>query len=310
MAVTLAGGTVRDAALLDAGAPTPVLDRSERATFERAFAAPGVPEWDAAITRYRDATAAARTRLTPGVARYGARPHEALDIYAPEGAPEGGRAAPAMVFIHGGGWRGLSRNEAGFAAPAFVAAGVVYVALDVTPLPDVALAEQLNQARRAIKWLFAHVAAHGGDPARLALCGHGSGAHVAAMLAGTNWRVYGLPSDLIKAAVLVSGLYDLEPLQRAMHPDWLGLDRVAALRLSPIRCPPPPTCRVLVAHGGREGAAFARQSDAYALALRATGAVVETLVVPDEDHCSAIETLADPKSVLGAAALELCGDRR
>jgi arylformamidase len=200
----------------------------------------------------------------------------------------------------------LSKDEGGFAAPAFVAAGMVFVALDVTPLPDVTLAELLNQARRAIKWLHAHIAAHGGDPARLSLCGHGSGAHVAAMLAGTRWHDYGLPRDLIKSAVLASGVYDLEPLQRDAQRNSLALDRVAALRLSPIRCPPPPTCRVLVAHAARESTALARQSDAYTLALRATGGTIETLVVPGEDHWSAIETLADPESVLGAAALEMC----
>jgi arylformamidase len=295
MAGTLTGTAAFGATVSDVGATISVIDRPDRAVF-------GSPDWDAAIARYRAATVAARAELAPGTTRYGARPREALDIYAPGGA----RGAPVMVFIPGGeGWR-LSRNEGGFAAPAFVAAGTVFVALDVTPLPDVSLAEQLNQARRALKWLHAHIAAHGGNPARLNLCGHGSGAHVAAMLAGTRWHDCGLPGDLIKSAVLVSGLYDLEPLQRDAPQDWLALDRVAALRLSPIRCPPPPTCRVLVAHAARESAALARQSDAYALALRATGGTVETMVVPGEDHCTAIETLADPKSVLGAAALETC----
>jgi len=210
-----------------------------------------------------------------------------------------------MIFIHGGGWRALSKDEGGFAAPAFVDAGIVYVALDMMPLPECTLAELLNQARRAIKWIHAQIAAHGGDPARLHLCGHGSGAHVAAMLAGTNWRHCGLPPDMIKSATLVGGLYDLEPLQRGAHNDWLKLDRVAALRLSPIRALPPPHCRVLVAHAARDTGTLWRQSDAYALALRASGGRVETLVVPGHDHFTAIETLADPDSVLGAAALEL-----
>jgi arylformamidase len=304
MTGTLAGGAARDVAVRSISATAPIVDKPaakpDHAGLDRAFAAPGSPEWDAAIARYRAATAAAQAQLAPGTARYGARPREALDIYAPEGA----RAAPVMVFIPGGGWQHLSKDEAGIAAPAFVAAGMVYVALDMTPLPDGSLAALLNQARRAIKWLHAHVAAHGGDPARLNLCGHGSGAHVAAMLAGSNWRGDGLPRDVIKSALLVSGLYDLEPLAGAQQ-TWLALDRVAALRLSPIRSLPPPTCRVLVAHAARESEALAHQSDAYALALRASGGRVETLVVPGADHWSAIETLADPQSVLGAAALEL-----
>jgi arylformamidase len=302
MASALAGAATFDVAVRNVGATTPIYRGLDQAALDHAYdERAAVPDWEAAIAHYRAGTAAARALLAPGTARYGMRAHEALDIYAPEGA----RGAAIMVFIHGGGWHALSRDESGFAAPAFVAAGVVFVALDFTPVPECSLAELLNAARRAIKWLHAHAAAHGGDPARIHLCGHGSGAHVAAMLAGTNWRHCGLPADLIKSATLVGGIYDLEPLQLSARNATLQLDRVGALRLSPIRCLPPPHCRVLVAHAARETAALARQSDAYALAVRATGGRVETVVVAGHDHFTAIETLADPKSVLGTAALEL-----
>lgn len=302
MATTLAG-EVAHAAVSGAGATTlPVYRGLDQATLDRAYddRAP-VADWQAAVARYRAGTAHARATLQPGTARYGTRPRQAIDIYAPAGA----RRAPVVVFIHGGGWRALSKDEGGFAASAFVDAGIVYMALDVTPVTDCALGELLNEARRAIKWIHAHAPAHGGDPARLHLCGHDSGAHVAAMLAGTNWRHCGLPADLIKSVALVSGVFDLEPVQLSACNAWLQLDRVAALRLSPIRTPPPPHCRVLVAHAARETSELALQSDSYALAVRAAGGRVQTLVVPGHDRFTAIETLADPQSLLGAAALEL-----
>jgi arylformamidase len=296
MARILAGGATMDIA---AAGATPDHHQAPHQTHRNP---PNAPDRATVLARWREATAAARAQLRPGTARYGAGQHQALDIYAPDGA----RGAPVVVFINGGGWDALSRDAAGFAAPAFVAAGTVFVTFDATPLPGASLAELLNQARRAIRWLHTHIEAHGGSVQRLTLCGHGAGAYIAAMLAGTNWRADGLPADLIKGAALISGTYDLEPLQRDGADVLLQLDRISALRLSPIRSLPPPTCRVLVAHAAHDPGTLARQSDSYALALRASGGRVETLVVPGHDHFSAIETLADPESVLGAAALELC----
>jgi arylformamidase len=298
----MAGGFATD---LDLGsAPAAAALRAvdsftDQIALDRAVEDPGSPSWAAALQRWRTATAAARRDLGPGTARYGTRADQAVDIYAPPGAS----GAPVAVFIAGGGWHALSRALAGFPAPAAVAAGLVFVALDVPP--GSALADVLNQARRAIKWVHGHIAAHGGDPARISLWGQGTGAHVAAMVAGTNWTQCGLPAATIRSALLIGGFYDLVPLQDGPLGATLRLDRVTAMRLSPLRNLPPPACRVTVAQAAREARSVARQSDRYTLALRTTGAAPRSLVLSGHDHFSAADALADAASPLATAAIAL-----
>src|SRR5262245_20984852 len=107
MARTLAGAATLDVAHSSAGATTLVPFVPE-AALDRELDTSAFPDGDAAIARYRAGTAAARAQLAPGTTRYGARPREALDIYAPPiHEPGGARSAPVMVYIHGGGWRAL-----------------------------------------------------------------------------------------------------------------------------------------------------------------------------------------------------------
>ena len=60
-----------------------------------------------------------------------------------------------------------------------------------------------------LKWALRHGAMFGGDPARLAVSGHSAGAHLAALLSYD--RNYGV-ADNIKAAALLSGPFDFDPM--------------------------------------------------------------------------------------------------
>jgi len=113
MASILAGAATHDVADISAGATTPDPFIIDQAASERDLDASSSPDWGAAIARYRAGTAAARARLAPGTVHHGARPREALDIYAPESAAGGAQAAPVMIFIHGGGWRRTQERDPG-----------------------------------------------------------------------------------------------------------------------------------------------------------------------------------------------------
>ncbi len=53
----------------------------------------------------------------------------------------------------------------------------------------------------------------GGDRGRFYVSAHSSGAHLAACALSRGWRAENLPADFCKGALLVGGMYDLEPVR-------------------------------------------------------------------------------------------------
>jgi arylformamidase len=135
------------------------------------------PNQDELIQLYATRSEATRQRLKfkPAVA-YGPSEDEVLDIF-----PCDKEAAPIHVFVHGGAWRGGSKDLYSFPADTFVPAGATYVALNFANIPKVRLPEMADQIRRAIAWLYANAATFGGDRERIFISGHSSGGHLAAV---------------------------------------------------------------------------------------------------------------------------------
>ena len=137
---------------------------------------------------------------------------------------------PAFVFIHGGYWRILSKNESVYMAPALNARGITLVAPDYSLAPATSLEEIVRQVRAAIAWLWRHGAEHGIDPERLYVGGHSAGGHLTGAVVAGGWRAAaGLPENVIKGAMPVSG--HLRP--RADHA--LVRQRMDGARPRPIR---------------------------------------------------------------------------
>ena len=167
-----------------------------------------------------------------------------------------------VVFVHGGAWRSLSLTDCSFPAETITATGALYVPLGFTLMPAAGtLDEMVAQVRTGIAWVWQNIAAYGGDPARLYLIGHSSGAHLAAMALVTDWaRLFGLPSNVVHSAVLASGLYDLEPVRLSYRNEMLRLDRAAEIRNSPCRNLPERGPPALIVYGEGETAEFKRQA--------------------------------------------------
>ncbi|HEY1432962.1 MAG TPA: alpha/beta hydrolase, partial [Stellaceae bacterium] len=157
--------------------------------------------------RISDSELARRRVGAPERVAYGPTDIERLDIYR-----TGRATAPIFVFIHGGAWR--SGRSKDFAAPAeiFLAAGAHYVVPDFAWVQDVggSLMVLAGQVRRAIAWVYDNAAHIGGDPNRLYVGGQSSGGHLAAVALTTDWSGdFGLPADIIKGGMCISGMYDL-----------------------------------------------------------------------------------------------------
>src|SRR5262245_48889808 len=220
------------------------------------------------IERYGAESDNVRARLgPPGTFAYGKTPAQTIDVYLAE-RPD----APMHVFIHGGAWRSLSKRESAFAAETFVKAGAHFIAVDFALLPEVSLAEMVEQVRRAVAWVYRNAEQLSGDRERLYLSGHSSGGHLAAVILTTDWPgQFSLPRTIIKGGLCVSGIYDLNPVRLSARNALVRLDVRMEQELSPSRFVDRLACPVVVAHGEFESDEFKRQSRTFASLVGETG---------------------------------------
>ena len=248
----------------------------------------------------------ARARLgAPKRYAYGPTAIEGLDVYP---AREAG--APINVFIHGGAWRGSVAKNNAIAAELFVNAGAHYVVPDFAWVQDAggSLLVLADQARRAVEWVYRHAAEFGGDARQLYVSGFSSGAHLAGVLLTTDWaKDFGLPADVLKGGLCISGMFDLKPVRLSSRSTYVAFTDEMEEALSPQRHLDKLVAPVVVAHGTFETPEFQRQSRDFAAAVRAAGKPVELLVGEGYNHFELYETLANPYGLLGRAALEQMG---
>lgn len=198
--------------------------------------------------------------------------------------------APVHVFFHGGYWRSLSHREFSFIVDDLVKAGITVAVVNYALCPQVRFSELVRQSQAAVAYVYTHAAELGIDPEQLSISGHSAGGHLCAMLMSTDWEgVFGLPNQLIRGALCVSGLYDLRPFPWSWLQPKLQLTGRDVQAFSPLWL----QCRVeapikLVA-GALESDEFARQMNSYAEHLSAQGQNVTQQLLPDVDHFSILE---------------------
>jgi arylformamidase len=227
---------------------------------------------------------------------YGTSPEESMDFFPAPRASDG-HPKPVVVYIHGGYWQELSKNEHSFLAPGFNRQGVHYIAVNYGLAPAVSLAEMIDRCRRSIAWLHEHAAELGIAPDQIHLTGCSAGGHLAAMTALGD-----LPQPLA-SLTLLSGVYDLRPIVPTYINDAVGLTIETALMHSPLlrvdttTAPWPPT---LVAVAANEPDEFKRQSAEFTEALTRRGFGAELHEFADRNHFDLVFDLADPTTPLGS----------
>ncbi len=263
-----------------------------------------IPEHPSILQGWFDRSAAARERLDAQLdLPYGSGPGETLDVFLPKAA-----AAPVLVYIHGGYWRALDKRDQSFVAPPFVEAGAMVVLPNHALCPAVSVEHIVLQIARAVAWVHANAAAHGGDPARIVVAGHSAGGHLATMMLCCRWPALaaGLPERVAQSALSVSGVFELEPLRHAPFlAGDLALTAESAHRLSPVFMPRPAAPLVAVV-GAEESEEFIRQHRRLARAWGRRGVpVCET--VPGRHHMNVLHELAEPSARVHRLALWLLG---
>ncbi len=228
--------------------------------------------------------------------RYGAAERALIDYFpAPQHAE--GKRPGLLVFIHGGYWQELSKNESAYLAPAWHAAGFAHAVVGYTLAPQAHLHEIVAQCRAAVAYLRDQAAPLGHDAQRMVVAGSSAGAYLAAACAADA-------SLDLRGFVPISGIFDLRPLVGTSINDALGLTMQDAAELSSLskhaaRAP------AVVAWGQIETDAFKQQSLALAAHLRAQSQTCVALEMAGRNHFDVVHELGDPHSALFGAVLRL-----
>ena len=247
-------------------------------------------------------SAAARGRLNPRRVSYGPTPHEMLDIYTTTAAN-----APVMIFIHGGAWRAGNAAENAECAELFVNAGAHLVVPDFINVIEAggSLFPMIEQVRRAVAWVYQNAASFGADRDRIYVGGRSSGSHLGGCVLITDWaKDFGLPADLVKGALLGSGMYDLKPVRLSKRGAYVKFTDEMEERLSPQRHLERIVVPITLVYGSNETPEFQRQSRDFAQALQRAGKPVELIFAEGYNHFEIAETLASPYGFVGRAVLK------
>lgn len=247
-----------------------------------------------------------RGRLKHFETHYGPSPDETLEIL-----PTAKSGAPVLLYVHGGRWKPQPDNAFIFFADHVVNAGANFVAarfatLDPPKVPT-RMPDMIAQLREAVVWLSRNAQSFGGDPARIHLIGHSSGAHLSSVLLTTDWERFGAPANVLKSGTCVSGMYELRPVLLSARSAYVKLssdeeDEFSAIRhLDRIRCP------ILVAYGDKESPEFQRQGREFAAALKQRGLPSQALILAGCNHFEGIHSMSQANSPLARAVLTQIG---
>lgn len=260
-------------------------------------------DYPALVERFMTRSAAQREASGAHVdLAYGGGERDRLDFFS--GGDAGG---PIVVYIHGGYWQRGDKSMYSFVTEGFVEHGVSVAVLNYNLTPSVRIGEIPPQIRKAVAWCWRHAADLRFSREKMFIMGHSAGGHLTAMMMATDWPAFdaALPTDLVRAGIPVSGLFELEPLVHTSINEGPRMDIEEARAESPTFIPPVTDAPQLVVVGGDETEEFHRQSNDYCTKFATPERSMERYDVPGADHMSELDHLADDGSVFFEKSMQL-----
>ena len=228
---------------------------------------------------------------------YGSDARQTLDVYSVSGATSAEQpTANVIIFYYGGCWGACTRftkEDYRFVAESLVDDDTVVIVPDYQRYPDVLFPAMMSDASSVVEWAKSNVARYGGDPERLFLMGHSSGAHMAVMLALN--KAY-LPSDTykrIRGVVGLAGPYDFLPLTSRYQKKLFGPEEnfPASQPINFVSGEEPP---LLLLHGGRDWTVKEKNMVNLGKKIEDAGGRVQTKLYKKLSHTGIISVLSIP----------------
>ncbi len=220
-----------------------------------------VPDWrDTLLPRWQRDSARVRADASGARdVRYGEMPRNLIDVFTPQSAaPANGW--PTLVFIHGGYWQWLSKDDWSVIAAPFVAQGMAAAIVGYTLCPQTTIRGIASEIETAIALLWRDANVLHINRERIAVAGHSAGGHLTAWCMTIDWTQHAMPATPFVHATSISGLFDLEPLVPIPLNDGLKLTNAEALAMSPAYQPQRVQCPFTATVGGAELEEFLRQN--------------------------------------------------
>lgn len=250
-----------------------------------------VPETPSIVAEWDRLSAEMRARHPQSLdLRYGPRERNRIDFL------KAGDDGPTLVFIHGGYWQTRAKENFTFCAAGPMAHGINVALIGYTLAPDATLGQIVDEVRTGIDYLVTELPALGGDPDRMIVSGWSAGGHLSSMSLG---------HPHIKAGLLISGIYDLEPISHSYLNAKLNLDDATIQRNSPMRNPGGVNKPLVIVAGSGELPLLRKQSADYAAHRAAHGLPVIYEEIPKANHFTMMDELASPSGRLTTVLRQL-----
>ncbi len=238
---------------------------------------------------------------------YGAAPDQVVDLFMPMVQTK----RKLQVYIHGGYWQELTKNESCFAATNFQQHGYHFAALNYTLAPNASLSDIVQECRQALVFLYSQAEKYGFDNHQMYLSGSSAGGHLVMMMALTDWSAYDMPQDFIKGICAVSGIYDLTPIAQTYINEPLQLSEEEIHTNSPLLLTINRAllgkCQITLAFADNETDEFKRQTLEMQQALEQLAISSACQEITGRNHFDVILDLANSSSWLSQQVFQQMG---
>jgi arylformamidase len=251
-----------------------------------------VSNFDDYVAEYAELSKNTRASLKSSLnVSYGSGVHEKMDLFFPAQLPQG---LPIHLFIHGGYWRMFSKDDFSFIADNVTACGAIAAIMDYDLMPNVRMDVIVGQVQQAMMWLHNNAPSFGGDANRITVSGHSAGAQLATFTFPVSSAV---PAP--KSVLLLSGVYDLKPLQDTFLKPLIGITDEEVSKFSPLNLQHSRMPHVSIAYGDQETLPFADQATAFSQHLKLQGCESSVVALFSTNHMSAVRDLGVPQTMIG-----------
>lgn len=191
---------------------------------------------------------------------------------------------PVLVFFYGGRWTFGNKEQYAFAALPFVKEGYIVVIPDYSKYPDVKFPSFVNDAALAVSWVHDNIRQYNGNPKRLYLSGHSSGAHIAALVT-TNpdyMKQLGKDRNVVTAFSGLAGPYDFIPEDDDLKDMFGPTNNYKNIQVPTYVDGQQPPMQLL--HGADDTDVIQRNLNRLREKIKEKGGVVETKIYTGIDH--------------------------